>query len=383
MATAASRIFNFSAGPAILPPEVFERAASSVLELRSNAHAVDGTGIGLSLLEISHRSKDFEAIHAGAISLVHEVLGIPDTCEVLFLQGGASLQFAMIPLNFAAAGRTACYIDTGSWSANAIKESKAVAETRGHETAVVASSKASGYDHIPAWPTNVPEQASYLHVTSNNTIFGTEFESLPPSKTPLIVDASSNIGSRPMGLENASFGYAGAQKNLGPSGVTLVWYQREWADAHPAQPGVPWILRYKTHADKGGLYNTPNTFGALVLKLMLEWVRDNGGVAGMATRNQAKADALYTLLDGSSLFAARAKPGSRSRMNVCWTLSGAPADQEEALTKRFLKEATAAGFVGLPGHRSAGGCRASIYNAFPLEGVTALCEFMQEFERKA
>jgi phosphoserine aminotransferase len=379
---AASKIFNFSAGPAILPPEVFERAASSVLELRSNAHADDGEGIGLSLLEISHRSKDFEAIHAAVISLVHEVLGIPESCEVLLLGGGASMQFGMIPLNFATAGRTACYIDTGSWSANAIKESKIVGETRGHETAVVATSKPSGYDHIPEIPAKLPEQASYLHVTSNNTIFGTEFESLPQVETPLIVDASSNIGSRPMGLERATFGYAGAQKNLGPSGVTLVWYQREWAAAQPAQPGVPMILRYKTHADKGGLYNTPNTFGALVLKLVLEWVRDNGGVTGMAARNKAKADALYSQIDGSSLYKGRAKPGSRSRMNVVWTLGGAPEGQEEALTKRFLKEATAAGFSGLPGHRSAGGCRASIYNAFPLAGVTALCEFMQEFERK-
>jgi phosphoserine aminotransferase len=379
---AASRIFNFSAGPAILPPEVLERAASAVLELRANAHAADGGGTGLSLLEISHRSKDFEAIQAAAISLVHEVLGIPDSCEVLLLQGGASLQFAMIPLNFAAAGHTACYVDTGVWSSNAIKESKVIGEARGHETAVVASSKPSGYDHIPALPTSLPEPSDYLHVTSNNTIYGTEFESLPQLDTPVIVDASSNIGSRPMGLEHASFGYAGAQKNLGPSGVTLVWYQREWAAAQPTPVGVPLILRYQTHADKGGLYNTPNTFGALVLKLMLEWVRDNGGVAGMATRNQAKADALYTLLDASSLFTARAKPGSRSRMNVVWTLGGAPEDQQDALTKRFLKEATAAGFSGLPGHRSAGGCRASIYNAFPLEGVLALCEFMREFERK-
>ncbi|KIG14979.1 Phosphoserine aminotransferase [Enhygromyxa salina] len=379
---AASQIFNFSAGPAILPPEVFERAASSVLELRSNAHAADGEGIGLSLLEISHRSKDFDAIHTGAISLVHEVLGIPESCQVLLLQGGASLQFGMIPLNFAAAGRTACYVDTGSWSANAIKESKVVAETRGHETAVVASSKPSKYDHIPEIPTSLPEQTCYLHVTSNNTIFGTEYESMPEVEAPLIVDASSNIGSRPMGLERATFGYAGAQKNLGPSGVTLVWYQREWAAAQPPQAGVPMILRYKTHADKGGLYNTPNTFGALVLKLMLEWVRDNGGVAGMAARNQAKADALYALLDGSSLYKPLAKPGSRSRMNVVWTLGGAPAGEEEAMTKRFVKQATAAGFSGLQGHRSVGGCRASIYNAFPLAGVTALVEFMQEFERK-
>jgi len=381
---AAPRIYNFSAGPAILPPEVLERAASAVLELKTNGHAVDGEGIGLSLLEISHRSSWFDAIHTGAIELVHEVLGVPRSSEVLLLQGGASLQFAMIPLNFARKGAAACYVDTGSWSSNAIKESKVIAELRGHETAVIASSKPSNYDHIPALPDALPDNPSYVHVTSNNTIFGTEYEQLPrfAAGVPMIVDASSNIGSRPMGLERATMGYAGAQKNLGPSGVTLVWFDREWAK-QDTPAGVPVFLRYKTHVDKDGLYNTPNTFGALVLKLTLEWVRDHDGVAGMATRNQQKADALYALLDGSSLFKAHAKPGSRSRMNVTWTLGGAADDQREALTERFLGEADAAGFSGLTGHRSVGGCRASIYNAFPLEGVTALCEFMREFERTA
>jgi phosphoserine aminotransferase len=381
---AASRIHNFSAGPAILPTSVFERAAEAVRELRSNAHADDGVGIGMSLLEISHRSSDYEAIHNKAIKLVHEVLGIPNSCEVLLLQGGASLQFAMIPLNFARKGGVACYVDTGEWSAKAIKESVTIAETRGHETAVVASSKASNHDHIPELPQSLPDAATYLHITSNNTIFGTEWEELPKdSKAPLIVDASSNIGSRPMGLERATFGYAGAQKNLGPSGVTLVWYDREWAAAQPTPAGLPIFLRYKTHADQGSLYNTPNTFGTLVLELVLEWIRDNGGVEGMGVRNQAKADHLYNFLDASTLFKAKAKPGSRSRMNVVWTLAGAPEAEREALTTKFVKEAEAAGMSGIKGHRSAGGCRASIYNAFPLEGVVALCDFMREFERKA
>lgn len=373
----ASRIFNFSAGPAILPPEVLERAAAAVRELE-----VDGRGIGLSLLEISHRSPEYDSVHNAAIELVHEVLGVPRSCDVLLLQGGASLQFAMVPLNFARKGEVACYVDTGSWSSNAIKESKAIAEVRGHETAVVASSKQSNYDHIPAMPSTLPERTSYVHVTSNNTIYGTEYDQLPSFDAPVIVDASSNIGSRPMGLERATLGYAGAQKNLGPSGVTLVWFDREWAK-QDTPAGVPVFLRYRSHVDKGGMYNTPNTFGALVLKLTLEWVRNNGGVAGMAVRNQQKADLLYALLDESSLFVPHAKPGSRSRMNVTWTLGGAPEDQRDALTKRFVKESEAAGFSGLKGHRSVGGCRASIYNAFPLEGVTALCEFMREFERKA
>ena len=379
---AAPRIYNFSAGPAILPPEVLERAAAAVLELKADAHADDGEGIGLSLLEISHRSAEFEAIHARAIELVHEVLEIPRSCDVLLLQGGASLQFAMIPMNFARKGEVACYVDTGSWSSNAIKESKAVAELRGHETAVIASSKASNYDHIPTLPDALPDATGYVHVTSNNTIFGTEYEQLPQLDVPMIVDASSNIGSRAFGLERATVGYAGAQKNLGPSGVTLVWFDREWAK-QDAPPGVPVFLRYQTHVAKGGMYNTPNTFGILVLKLMLEWLRANGGVAGMATRNQQKADALYALLDSSSLFIPHAKPGSRSRMNATWTLGGAPDDQRDALTQRFVAEAKVAGFSGLKGHRSVGGCRASIYNAFPLEGVTALCEFMREFERSA
>ena len=379
---ATSRIFNFSPGPAILPAEVLERAAAAVGELRGNGHADDGQGIGLSLLEISHRSPAFAEIHGAAIELVHEVLGIPASHEVLLLQGGASLQFAMVPLNFATADRTACYVDTGSWSSKAIKESRTLAAVRGHETAVVASSAASGHNHVPELPGELPANASYLHLTSNNTIFGTELDALPELEVPIVVDASSNIGSRDFGLARAALGYAGAQKNLGPSGVTLVWIDREWL-AREVPEGVPLFLRYRTHADKGGLYNTPNTFGVLVLKLTLEWLREQGGVAAMAARNQGKADELYGCLDASQLFVGHAQPGSRSRMNVTWTLGGAPEAERDALTKRFLSEAEARGLSGIKGHRSVGGCRASIYNAFPPEGVTALREFMVEFERRA
>ncbi|NVB39073.1 3-phosphoserine/phosphohydroxythreonine transaminase [Pseudenhygromyxa sp. WMMC2535] len=379
---AATPIYNFSAGPAILPPEVFERAAEAVRELRADGHAPGAPGIGLSLLEISHRSKPFAAVHEAAIALSHEVLGIPDTHEVLLLQGGASLQFAMVPLNFATPGAKLCYADTGAWSSKAIKESREIAAGgRGHETVVVSSAKQSGYDHIPALPA-LPADATYLHLTSNNTIYGTEYATMPEVDVPLVVDASSDIGSRPMGLERAAIGYAGAQKNLGPSGVTLVWIDRSWLEREvPA--GVPNILRYKTHADAGGLFNTPNTFGVLVLELVLEWVKAHGGVEAMAARNMAKADALYAALDGSSLYVPHARADSRSRMNVTWTLGGAPEAEREALTKRFLSEAAAAGLDGLKGHRSVGGCRASIYNAFPVEGVTKLVDFMAEFERKA
>ncbi len=376
---ASPRIFNLSAGPAILPPEVFERAATAVRELKRDAHADNAEGIGMSLLEISHRSPEYEAIHAKAIELIHDVLGIPRTHRVLLLQGGASLQFAMVPMNLARAGKPACYVHTGEWSKKAIAESKVIGEARGYETRVLADAGPK-YDHIPAMPA-VPSDASYVHVTSNNTIFGTEWEQMP-NVPNLIVDASSNIGSRPMGLEHAMLGYAGAQKNLGPSGVTLVWIHKDWLAEQPPA-GVPIILRYGTHADADSLYNTPNTFGTLVLKLVLEWLRDNGGVEGAAVRNQAKADLLYTTLDRSSLYAAHAQPGSRSRMNVTWTLAGAPEPEREAITKRFVTTAEAAGFSGIKGHRSVGGCRASIYNAFPLSSVQALCEFMHEFERKA
>ncbi len=395
---AATPLYNFSAGPAILPPSVFERAAEAVRELKGRGHASDAPGIGLSLLEISHRSPDFGSIHEAATELVHAVLGIPQTHQVLLLQGGASQQFAMLPLNFATPGGRVGYVDTGAWASKAIKESKVVAAGpgRGHETAVIASSAATGFDRVPVLDKAALaglEGADYLHLTTNNTIYGTELEDLPEAgllprakggegSLPLILDASSNIGSRALGLERASIGYAGAQKNLGPSGVTLVWIDRSWLEREvPA--GVPAIFRYQTHAAKGSLYNTPNTFGTLVLKLVLEWMRDKGGVAAIAADNAAKAAALYDLLDASTLFEGHAQPSSRSRMNVTWTLGGAPEAERTAITERFLSEAAAAGFSGIKGHRSVGGCRASIYNAFPRAGVDALCVFMREFERKS
>ncbi len=372
------KLWNFSAGPAILPLEVFERAADAVHELRAEGHARGAKGVGMSILEISHRSKPYEAVTFGAEKLCHEVLGIPETHQVLFLQGGASLQFAMLAMNLREAGKPAAYVDTGVWSKKAIAESKAIAEVRGHETRVLADAGPK-YDHIPAMP-EVPGDASYVHVTSNNTIFGTEWEQMPDVPR-LVVDASSNIGSRPMGLEKAAFGYAGAQKNLGPSGVTLVWIRKDRLAETPAA-GVPIFLRYATHATPTSLYNTPNTFGVLVLKLVLEWMRDAGGLPAIAAVNERKAGKLYAALDGSQVFRAHAQPGSRSRMNVTWTANGAPEGEREALSERFLKQAQAAGFDGLKGHRLVGGFRASIYNAFPEAGVDALCEFMAEFERR-
>ncbi|MEX1365881.1 MAG: 3-phosphoserine/phosphohydroxythreonine transaminase [Nannocystaceae bacterium] len=367
------RPFNFSAGPAILPPEVFERTAAAVRSL--DVPGDDSLESRLSILEISHRSKTYDAIHEEAKALCHEVLGIPADYEVLFVQGGASLQFAVVPMNLRQADRTAMYIDTGSWSSKAAKESKALGPTE-----IIAGSADSGYDHIPAMPDpSVYADASYLHITSNNTIYGTEWEHLPDTgDTPLVVDMSSNIGARPMAMERVALGYAGAQKNLGPSGVTLVFIRKDLLAREPVAH-VPTMLRYTTHAEANSLYNTPNTFGIMVLRNVLDWVKDQGGAVTVGQRNRRKAESLYALLDGSSLYRAHAQPGSRSTMNVTWTLQGTDA---EAMTTRFLEQAEAAGLSGLKGHRSVGGCRASIYNAFPEAGVGVLCEFMREFERK-
>ena len=379
MASEKSKLWNFSAGPAILPPVVFERAAEAVRELKADGHARDAKGVGMSILEISHRSKPYEAVTFGAEKLCHEVLGIPETHQVLFLQGGASLQFAMLAMNLREAGKPAAYIDTGVWSQKAITESQGLGETT-----VIASSEATNYDRIPAFPAaEAYAGASYLHITTNNTIFGTEYSEIPEAQggVPLVIDFSSHAGSRPMALENAAFGYAGAQKNLGPSGVTLVYIRKDLLNKKPAAH-VPVILRYATHAKEPSLYNTPNTFGILVLKLVLEWMRDAGGVAAVGAVNERKADKLYAALERSSVFQPHAQPGSRSRMNVTWTANGAPEAEREALSSRFLKEAQAAGFDGLKGHRLVGGFRASIYNAFPEAGVDALCEFIAEFERR-
>lgn len=372
------KLWNFSAGPAILPPVVFERAAEAVRELRLDGHAREAAGVGMSILEVSHRSKPYEAITFGAEALCHEVLGIPDTHQVLFLQGGASLQFAMVPMNLREEGKPAAYIDTGVWSSKAIAESEGLGPTK-----VIASSKATNYDRIPEFP--APEAyagASYLHITTNNTIYGTEYADVPEAQgVPLVIDFSSDAGSRAMALGRAALGYAGAQKNLGPSGVTVVFIRKDLLDKKPAAH-VPVVLRYKTHAKEPSLYNTPNTFGVLVLKLVLEWMRDEGGLQTIGARNHRKATRLYATLDDSTVFVPHAQPGSRSLMNVTWTAGRAPEDQREAIVAKFLKEAEAQGFDGLKGHRSVGGLRASIYNAFPEEGVAALCDFIADFERR-
>ena len=378
MATVLRKPFNFSAGPAILPPIVFERAADAIRELRGSAHDADAPGVGLSILEMSHRSPEFDQVATRAEALCHEVLGIPSSHKVMFLQGGASQQFAMVPMNLGLPGKEACYVDTGVWSKKAIAEAKVIGKTR-----VAATSQPSQYDHIPEMP--APESyagASYLHVTSNNTIYGTEFAVLPEvtNGVPLVVDCSSNIGSRPFAFDRASLIYAGAQKNLGPSGVTLVAIRKDLIERRSSD-AVPMIFRYETHAGASSLYNTPNTFGVLVLMLVLEWMRDHGGLSGMAERNAKKAGVLYEFLDQSRLFTPYARADSRSRMNVVWTLDAVAPPERDQATAKFLKAAAAAGFSGLKGHRALGGCRASIYNAFPQAGVSALVDFMHSYER--
>ncbi|MEM6990543.1 MAG: 3-phosphoserine/phosphohydroxythreonine transaminase [Myxococcota bacterium] len=376
--TRPDRPFNFSAGPAILPGPVLARTAAAITAL--NVEGDDSLEARLSILEISHRSKTYDAIHSEAKALCHEVIGIPMSHKVLFLQGGASLQFSMVPMNLRAEGRPAAYIDTGTWSTKAIKESRLLGPTE-----VLATSETTGFDRIPALPeVSAYDGASYLHITSNNTIYGTEWASLPKleSDTPLVVDLSSDIASRPMALDSVAVGYAGAQKNLGPSGLTVAFVREDLLSRE--LPGVvPSLLRYRTHADKDSLFNTPNTFGIMVLRNVLDWVKEQGGVAAVGAVNRRKADKLYAVLDASSLFRGHAAKDSRSTMNVTWTLAAGDEAQSAEATQRFLAAAAEAGMSGLKGHRSVGGCRASIYNAFPEAGVDALCEFMREFERTA
>lgn len=378
--TGTSRPFNFSAGPAILPEEVFERASEAVKALRLDGHRQEADSIGLSVLEISHRGGPYQQVHAQAIELAYRVLGLDrDTYELLLLPGGASMQFVMVPANLSLPGRPISVVDTGVWSKKAIAEAAHFDDVQ-----VLASSADSGYDHIPDFDPASAAGASYLHLTTNNTISGTEYDDLPtmPDGLPLVIDASSHIASRPMSLDRAAVGYAGAQKNLGCSGVCLVFIRKDMIQREGVR-ATPKFLNYHTHAAANSLFNTPNTFGTLVLKLVLEWVEAQGGVEEMARRNHEKSSLLYDCLDGSSLFTAHARPGHRSRMTIPFTLGGAPEADRAALTDRFLAEAEAAGLQGLKGHRSVGGCRACMYNAFPLAGAQALVSFMESFERGA
>lgn len=356
-----NRIFNFSAGPATLPVEVLEEARDAMLSLGN-------TGIGI--LEHSHRGKAFMEVRDQTEAVIRELGNIPSNYHVLFIQGGASLQFAMVPMNLLKQGETADYLITGSWAKLAAKEAKAFGTVHN-----ACSSEGRNFCYIPK-TSSFSSNPAYVHYTSNNTIFGTQFVAPPsvPAGVPLICDTSSDMFSRPIDVSQHALIYAGAQKNLGPAGVTLVIVRDDLVQRGP--DNIPTMLRYKTYAENQSLYNTGPTFGMYLVGLVCKWIKKNGGLAGMAARNEAKAKVLYDFLDQSKLFKATADLGSRSLMNVTFVTGNAELDD------KCIKEATKAGFDGLKGHRSVGGLRASIYNAFPPEGVTALVQFLSEFEAK-
>ena len=356
------RIYNFSAGPAVLPEPVLKAAQQAVWNVADS---------GIGVLEHSHRGKVFERIVDEAERNCRELAGIPAGYRVLFVQGGASLQFAMVPMNLLAPERTADYLVTGAWSQKALKEAKLVGKTH-----VAASTEAENFTRLPR-PEEIrySERPVYVHLTTNNTIFGTQWRAEPavPDGAPLVADASSDIFSRPIDVRKYGLIYAGAQKNLGPAGVVLVVVRDDLVEAGPKN--LPVMLQYRTYAAERSLYNTPPTFAIHVLGEVFQWIRAQGGLAEMAERNAEKAKLLYDYLDASDFFRGTAEPESRSLMNVCFR---APSEELEA---RFVAEATKRGLDGLKGHRSVGGMRASIYNAFPKAGVEALVAFMKEFER--
>ncbi|MGC1272205.1 MAG: 3-phosphoserine/phosphohydroxythreonine transaminase [Planctomycetaceae bacterium] len=359
MAT-ANRIYNFSAGPATLPVPVLEEAREALLSLGDT---------GISVLEHSHRGKPFLKEYQEAVSLIREVGNVPDDYDVLFLQGGASLQFAMVPMNYLSKDDTADYLVTGSWSEKAVKEAKRFGNIH-----TVCSSKDKNFNDIPK-QCHYSEKPVYVHFTSNNTIFGTEFQAEPevPGDAFLVCDASSDVFSRPIDVAKYGLIYAGAQKNLGPSGVTLVLMRKDLVSRGNSE--LPAMLQYRTFAENESMYNTPSTFGIYVVKLVVKWIKQQGGLAAMQDRNRAKATVLYDYLDRSQLFRPTVTDvESRSLMNVTFVTGDADLDA------KFIKFATERGLDGLKGHRSVGGMRASLYNAFPREGVETLVESMREFE---
>jgi len=360
--TTSARIYNFSAGPAVLPLAVLEEAQRDLVSL---------PGVGMSVLEISHRSKPFDEIIQGAEADFRALARIPEGYHVLFLQGGASTQFSMVPMNLLAADATADYIVTGSWSKKAVKEAKKVGAVN-----VAATTEAENFTRIPRQDElKLTPGAAYVHFTSNNTIFGTEWKSEPAvGDAPLVCDASSDIFSRPIDVGRYGLIYAGAQKNLGPSGLTVVVIRDDLAKR--GAESLPTMLRYATHVESDSLYNTPPVFAIYILRLVLRWLVANGGLEAMASANERKAAKLYAEIDRTGFYRGHAARDSRSLMNVTFRLPS------EDLEKGFVKEATAAGFDGLKGHRSVGGLRASIYNAFPEEGIDALVELMREFEKR-
>jgi phosphoserine aminotransferase len=356
-------VLNFNAGPAMLPPPVLEKVQA---ELR------DYQGRGMSIMEMSHRSREYEAVNAAAEATFKRLLGLGDGYRVVFLQGGASTQFAMLPLNFLPPGGVADYLMTGAWAEKAHEEAAALGQAR-----VAASTKGEGYRRVPR-PNEIglSPAPAYVHLTSNETIQGVQWHAFPDvGDRPLVADMSSDILSRPFDAGRFALVYAGAQKNLGPAGVTAVLLRTSWLAQ--ANKGVPTMLRYATYVKNNSLYNTPPSFAVYVLGLVLEWIEAGGGLAAMGARNAAKARTVYEAIDRSSgFYRGHALPESRSQMNVTFRLPS------EALEKQFVAEAQAAGMVGLAGHRSVGGVRASLYNAVPPEACRALASFLDDFARR-
>ncbi|MEI8242293.1 MAG: 3-phosphoserine/phosphohydroxythreonine transaminase [bacterium] len=355
-----ARAFNFCAGPAVLPLEVLQQA---------QAELVDYQGSGMSIMEMSHRGKHYEAVHHEATANIRELMNLSDDYAVLFLQGGASLQFAMAPMNFLAAGATADYVNAGSWGAAAVKQARLLGNIN-----IAADCEKDIPTRVPdASELTLTPGAAYLHLTSNETISGAQWKAFPKPAAPLVCDMSSDILSRPMDYRQFALVYAGAQKNLGPSGVTLVAVRKDLAEK--AAKTIPAMLRYQTHIEADSLYNTPPCYSIYILALTTRWLK-NFGLENMFKRNRDKAQLLYDAMDASGFYRGTARKECRSDMNITFRLP--TADLEE----RFCAEAAKAGMSQLKGHRSVGGVRASIYNAFPVDGVKALVAFMKDFETR-
>ena len=356
------RVYNFSAGPAMLPEEVLKRAADEMLEY--------GTS-GQSVMEMSHRSKEYQAIIDSVEAGLREVMSIPDNYKVLFLQGGASSQFAMIPLNLMNKNHKADFVITGQWANKAYQEA-----SRYGKCNVIASSKDKTFSYIPELDkSKFDPEADYFHICYNNTIYGTRFNELPETgDVPLVADMSSCILSEPVDVSKFGLIYAGAQKNMGPAGLTVVIIREDLIGN--AMEMTPTMFNYKIHADNGSMYNTPPTYGIYILGLVLDWIKEMGGLTEMEKRNKRKAELLYSFLDSSKLFKATVQGKDRSLMNIPFVTGN------EELDAKFVSEAKKAGLINIKGHRTVGGMRASIYNAMPVDGVKKLIEFMKKFERE-
>ena len=355
--TTTARLLNFGAGPAMLPAEVWEEASENLLSFGDS---------GIGIAELSHRSPEYSAVHADVEERLRRLLGLGDDWAVLFLTGGASSQAFMVPMNLGTRGD---YVVTGVWAKKALAEGKLLGDAH-----AAASSAETLFDHIPT-DCDWRDDADFAHITSNNTIYGTQYHTFPETPSPLVVDASSDILSRPLDMSRFGLIYAGAQKNLGPAGVTIVLMRKALLERTPDT--LPTMLRYTTHHEKSSLYNTPPTFPIYMVGLVAKWVEAQGGLDAMAERNAAKAQLIYDAMDASDLYIPHAASADRSHMNVSWKLA------DDSLQQAFLDGAKAEGMVGLKGHRSIGGIRASIYNAMPAEGCQRLAEFMAAFAARA